>query len=397
MAGSLNIPAVKTLDLIGPDNAVKTMRDVGITSPLKDCGLSLVLGGCEVTLLDHVSGYSTFAQEGVHHQATGILSVEDANGNKLEEFQDQSQQVLDPQSVYELISILTDNASRQFTFGNSSQYLTLPDRVVAAKTGTTQNYHDGWTVGFTPSLVAGVWTGNNDGTLMKTDAVITAGPIWKQFMSQALQGTPAEDFPMPDGIQKVTVDALSGKLPGPYSTKTKEEIFASFAVPKDIDDSHVAAIDANGNKTIYTVLHSERPNNADWENPVIAWALGHGYQYPPGDSIPVVLPSSPQPNGNNTNTPKGNPPTVAISTPADGASVNINTPFILQASAPPDQGNHMTGVDLLIDGAFIQSATIAPYIFNINSQLSPGSHIFAVHAVDDKDNSADTSIQLKFK
>ncbi len=424
LAGSLNIPAVKTLALVGIDNAIQTMKDVGLTSPnltKERCGLTLVLGGCEVTLIDHTSGYSTFAAMGVHHQSTGILKIEDSSGKTIEEFQDNSKEVIDPQAVYELISIMTDNAARQFTFGSSSQNLTLPDRPVAAKTGTTQNFHDGWALGYTPSLVAGVWTGNNDGTLMKTDAVITAAPIWKAFMQQALQNTPAEAFPVPEGIQHVEVDKLSGKLPGPYTTETKNEVFASYSVPKEQDDLHLAVdvtevpqtqlpvedpnnpgafLDPSSapspmtTRRVYTFLHSERPDDPNWENPVIAWALAHGYSYPPAGSRPA--PNDNNPPTSSPTTPAGNPPTVRINSPSDGSQIN-SVPFVLQASAVPDQGNTITRVDLLIDGAFSQSVTNAPYNFTINTKLSAGSHTFAIHAVDDKNNSADISINLKFK
>lgn len=426
LAGSLNIPAVKTLSLIGPDNAIQTMRDVGITSPLKNCGLTLVLGGCEVNLLDHVEGYSTLATEGVHHPATGILKIEDSAGRTVEEYQDQPKSVIDPQSVYELISIMTDNASRQFIFGSSSKYLVLPDRPVAAKTGTTQNNRDGWTLGFTPSLAAGVWTGNNDGSFMNTDAVITAGPIWNEFMREATKTMPVEDFPVPDGIQHITVDALSGMLPGPYTTQTKDEVFASFSAPTAQDNMHqafdviqqvqmsptpsdqVTPFDPNNpqqtapspqtqtvtSRRVCTVLHSERPDDPNWENPVINWATSHsGYCYPPAGSVPVTTPSNPPPT---STVPQGNPPTVKIISPADGSTIN-SVPFILQANAVPDQGNQIVRVDLLIDGAIVDSRSAAPYSFSINQQLSSGQHTFAVHGVDDKNNSADDSIELKFK
>ncbi len=396
LAESLNIPAVKTLDLIGTDSAIKTMRAVGITSPLQDCGLSLVLGGCEVTLLDHVAGYATFATEGVRHPVTGILEVDDANGNILEQFKDQPQQVLDPQAVYELDSILTDNQSRLPTFGSAAQYLTLPDRPVAAKTGTTQNYRDGWTVGFTPSLAAGVWTGNNNGAVMTTDAVITAGPIWKQFMSQALAGTPPEAFPVPDGIKNVTVDALSGKLPGPYTQSTKSEVFASWSVPTQVDDTHVLVQSNQPGESpkVYTILHSEKPNDPNWEGPVQAWAEANGYPYPPVGST-IVSSSGNASSQPNSGTP-GNPPVVNIISPANGSEIT-QAPFTIQATAVPDQGNTITRVDLLIDGSTVQSSTTTPYNFIIQNLLSSGTHVIAIHAVDDRQNSTDQSIQLNFK
>src|SRR6185369_8773892 len=130
LAGSLNVPAVKTLALVGVDNATQTAHDLGITSPLADCGLSLVLGGCEVRLLDHVADYSVIANEGVKNQETPILKIQDKDGKTLEEFQSNPQTVLDPQDAYELISIMTDNNARSYIFGANSP-LILSDRVVA--------------------------------------------------------------------------------------------------------------------------------------------------------------------------------------------------------------------------------------------------------------------------
>ena len=424
LAGSLNIPAVKTLFLVGVDNAVKTMHDFGITSPLQDCGLSLTLGGCEVRLIDHVNGYATIATEGTHHQQAFILKVQDSNGNILEQYQDNSSNVLDPQAAYELINIMTDTQARVFTFGSTAQILTLPDRPVAAKTGTTQNFHDGWTLGFTPSLVAGVWAGNNDGTLMKQDAVIVAGPIWQQFMQQATAGTPSEAFTEPDGIQNVTVDAVSGKLPTQYTKETKNEVFASYAVPTAYDDVHVAVAVGNPQlcsgvvscpnpqTQVYTILHSERPDLPNWEDPVEAWALANGYTYPPqGSTIIGGTPvggsgsnnssgssngssGSGSSNGGGQTVNPGNPPVANIISPADGSTVL--QPFSLNASGTPDNGNTITRIDLLIDGVISSSSQSSPASFPI-SQLQPGQHTFAVHVVDDKGNTDDTSITLKVK
>ncbi len=442
LAGSLNIPSVKLLDLVGVNNAVQTMHDFGITAPLQNCGLSLVLGGCEVTLLDHVSGYATLASEGVHHPETGILKILDSTGNVLEQYQDHPQTVLDPQAAYEIISILTDNNARAFIFGAHSP-LYLPDHTTAAKTGTTQNYRDGWTLGFTPSLAAGVWVGNNDGSLLRqgADGVVVAGPIWHNFMEQALQGTPDEQFPVPQGIQNVTVDTVSGLLPNPYTPTTKQEVFASYSVPTQYDNVHVVVkIDkttglpptqfsnpADIVTKMYTVFHSRKPDNANWEGPVEAWAIAHGYQYPPpgavlenGEGGSSVSSGGPGSNsGNNTGTSSnnsptggtsggtpnetpgqtinvGNPPTVSILSPTDGSTVS-SMPITIQASAVPDAGNQITRVDLLVDGTFIQSVSSAPYTFTYNNTLSPGAHVFAIHAVDDKNNTADTSITLNIQ
>lgn len=399
MAGSLNVPAVKTLALIGVDNAVQTAHDLGITSPLQDCGLSLVLGGCEVRLLDHVAAYSVIANEGLKNAATPILKIQDKDGKTLEEYQNNPQPELDPQAAYELISIMTDNDARSFIFGANSP-LILPDRIVAAKTGTTNKWHDGWTLGFTPSLAAGVWAGNNDGTLLKkgADGVVVAAPIWHDFMQQALAGTPAENFNVPSGIQKVVVDEVSGKLPTDATPSTKTETFADYAVPTTYDDIHVkTAIDsatglpANNltpaDQIVYkinNILHSEMPQNPNWENPVQEWALAHGYSSPDQSGQGAASPSP---------VPAQSGPTVSILDPADGASIS-QTPF--QVTVNAISSSPIVRVDLSINGELYQSLTSQPYIFNINRALSEGSYTLAAHAVDSAGQSADTSSGFTF-
>ncbi len=398
LAGSLNVPAVKTLDLVGVDNAVQTAHSLGITSPLSDCGLSLVLGGCEVTLLDHVAAYSVFANGGIRNPATAILKVEDKNGNTLEQYQSHPQQILDPEANYELISILTDNGARSFVFGANSP-LTLPGRVAAAKTGTTQNWRDGWTMGFTPSLAAGVWAGNNDGELLKpgSDGVVVAAPIWHDFMVQALASTTPEDFPVPSGIQHVTVDSVSGLLPTDATPQTKTEVFASYSVPTQYDNVHQKiAIDSQTGQPAtnltppgqityqtYTVFHSERPSDPNWEQPVEAWALAHGYSYPPTTTL-AGLP---------TNTPSGNGPKLNILQPSEGGIIS-QLPF--QANISAVSNNSVARVDLYLDGQYLQSLSAAPFLFSIDKQLPDGPHTIAIRAVDNTGAVSDTSVQVTY-
>ncbi len=395
MAGSLNVPAVKTLALVGVENAVQTARDLGITSPLSNCGLSLVLGGCEIRLLDHVAAMSVIANSGVKNEKTPILKILDKNNNSIEEFSSHPQTVLDPQAAYEIASIMTDNDARSFIFGTNSP-LILSDRIVAAKTGTTQNWHDGWTLGYTPSLAAGVWAGNNDGTLLKkgADGVLVAAPIWHEFMAGALKNTPAEDFPAPSGIQHVVVDDVSGKLPTDVTPSTKNEVFADYAVPKDYDNVHVkvATDSATGQPAnsstpqeriiyqVFSVLHSEDRNNPAWENPVIEWALAHGYSYPPNDAQ-IIQPDNPSSEGIRVN----------IQSPADG-SVIYKTPFTVEVSASSNGG--IARVELSINGELYQNLTQEPFIFNVNKSLKDGDYVLAAKAFDKAGKSADTSITI---
>lgn len=239
LAGSLNIPAVRTLNAVGVDNVVATAKSLGITSPMKNCGLSLVLGGCEVKLMDHTIAMSVLANGGKASLDSPFIRIEDKNGKILEDSTGAPKQVVNPEAVYSLISIMTDDQSRQFIFGKDNP-LTLPDgRPVAAKTGTTQNWKDGWTMGFTPQLAVGVWTGNNDSSVMRAgaDGVFTAAPMWQKFMIEAHKNLPAKDFEVPSGIIQVAYDIYSNKPVTKDSKNVRMEPIAWYAIPKDIQIS----------------------------------------------------------------------------------------------------------------------------------------------------------------
>lgn len=395
LAGSLNISAVKTLALVGVQNAIDTAKDMGITSNINAdrCGLSLVLGGCEIKLIDHVSAMGVFANMGIRHEQTSILKVEDGQGNVLEEYTaNAGQEVIDPQVAYQIAHVMSDNDARAFVFGARSP-LILSGRPVAAKTGTTNEWRDGWTLGYTPSLVAGVWTGNNDHSKMRAgaDGVIVAAPIWNQFMTNALKGTPAESFNEPSGIQHVVVDAVSGKLPTEFTPATKSEVFSSFGLPKDFDDVHIGVkINKYNGKLatantppdaietkVFTVLHSERPNIPAWENPVRAFAIASGFESPPteeddgtGPTESVITFISPQDNELVTSLP---------------LTVKINT-FGVSANS----------VDLYVDGKLVGTSTSSPFTFQLN-ELSNGIHLLSATASLSDDTTTQNSIKINIQ
>lgn len=197
LAGSLNIPAVKTLSAAGLDDTIELAHRLGITT-LNDrqrYGLSLVLGGGEVKLLDMASGFSVFANDGKRNPSTPILKVLDFKGNTLESNQPQNIPVLNEQVARKINSILSDNTARVPIFGPRNK-LFIPGRTVAAKTGTTQEFRDAWTIGFTPYLSVGVWAGNNDNHPMRAgaDGSFVAAPIWNSFMTKAIQSLPDQQF-----------------------------------------------------------------------------------------------------------------------------------------------------------------------------------------------------------
>ena len=196
LAQSLNVPAVKVLVyLAGIGDSIKTAKDLGLTTLNPPYGASIVLGGWEVRLLEITSAYGVFAADGLKIPPVSILKIEDNNGNIIFENKKTPQRVLGTKETRILNSILSDNKARSPMFGsNSNLYISGYD--VAGKTGTTEEYKDAWTIGYSPSLVCGVWAGNNDGTVMaKKPAVTIAGHIWKNFMAQTLPLFPKQSFP----------------------------------------------------------------------------------------------------------------------------------------------------------------------------------------------------------
>ena len=239
LAGSLNVPAVRTLQAVGVDNVIQTAHDLGITSPMKNCGLSLVLGGCEVRLLDHTIAMSVIANGGKASLASPFIRIEDKHGKVLEDSTGAPQQVVNPEAIYSLISVMTDDPSRQYIFGRDNP-LNFPDgRPVAAKTGTTQNWKDGWAMGFTPQLAVGVWTGNNDSSVMRAgaDGVFTAAPMWQKFMIEAHKNLPPREFEVPSGIIQVAYDRNTNRPVTRDSNNVRMEPIAWYAIPKDIQVS----------------------------------------------------------------------------------------------------------------------------------------------------------------
>ncbi len=252
LAGSLNVPAVRTLATIGVEPVVKTAHDLGITSPLKNCGLSLVLGGCEIKLVDHVGAMAVIANGGKGTGATPFNRIEDKHGKVLEEYHEPTVQSVNPEAVYELTSIMTDNPSRAYVFGEKSP-LAFTDRPVACKTGTTQNWKDGWTLCYTPQIAVGVWAGNNDSSLMRAgaDGVFVAAPMQRRFMDAALAGQPAVDFPVPSGIVQIAYDPGSNRPATRTNKNTRLEPFPWYALPKE---AQVSAAPKSLNKGLLTPI-----------------------------------------------------------------------------------------------------------------------------------------------
>jgi len=221
LGSSLNVPAVETLERVGIPRLLQVAHAAGITTMYQAdrYGPALTLGGGEVTLLDLTSAYGTIAAGGVRHAPSAILSVTDTNGRALGAWAPPpARQVLGPRGprlAALMTDILADDSARWPEFGAGSA-LVLPDRPAAVKTGTTTDWHDNWTVGYTPDLVTGVWVGNADNTPMLHISGITgAAPIWHDVMAAALRPVVPRPFALPPGMVRETVCQGTGLPPTP--------------------------------------------------------------------------------------------------------------------------------------------------------------------------------------
>ncbi len=284
LAQSINVPAVKTLYLAGISESINLARNMGISS-LGDAnlyGLTLVLGGGEVSLLEMTSAYGVFATEGVRNPYVSILKVEDNKGNILEEFKPRPINVLDPEVARNISDILTDNVARTPLYGaNSIIYFGGKD--VAVKTGTTNDYKDAWTIGYTPNVVVGTWAGNNDNTPMakKVSGLIVA-PMWRAFMDEVLKVTPEERFTKPQREDSYELKpVLRGKWQGGISSVVNN---GGVEIPYNSVQETLSGgvhsilywLDKDNPRANSEVIPELDPQFERWEFPIRLWADTRG-------------------------------------------------------------------------------------------------------------------------
>ncbi len=227
LAQSLNIPSVKVLYLAGLNESIRLARDMGIESLNNrgDYGLTLVLGGGEVTPLDLTSAYGVFANKGIRNDTISIIEVKDKNGNTLEKSNLNPREVLPKEIALKISDILSDNVARAPAFGQTS-VLYFPTRDVAVKTGTTNDYRDAWIMGYTPNIAVGAWAGNNNNSPMeKRVAGYIVAPMWRAFMDKVLAKVPDEKFEEPliedkNQLKPVLRGVWQG---GEYATSTSNQ------------------------------------------------------------------------------------------------------------------------------------------------------------------------------
>ena len=247
LANSLNIPAVKMLKYNGVDAMIATASAMGIQtfdSPDR-YGLSLTLGGGEVTMLDMTEAFGVFANTGYRIPLQPILKVADSKGKVLEEYHPLKSPIFGtkviPEGVSFIISqILSDNGARSMEFGENSQ-LRIKNYLIPVKTGTTNDLRDNWTIGYTPAYVVAAWVGNNDNTPMSglASGITGAAPIWNKIMSYLVKNSVPESPQRPDNIVGKIVCSTSGLLPPPEGTPdrcpTRFEYFIKGTEPNRVD------------------------------------------------------------------------------------------------------------------------------------------------------------------
>ena len=290
LANSYNIPAIKALERVGIDALKEMAARLGITSLTRnDYGLSLTLGGGEVPLIELTGAFQAIANRGVLAPPTAILKITDSFGREIDPPRSQPRQVLREEHAYLMTNILADNQARAISFGpNSALRLSRP---AAAKTGTTNDYRDNWTIGYTPDIVAGVWVGNADNSpMLNVSGLAGAGPIWHNFMERAHAGVPVRDFIRPPNIIEREVCADSGAIPSEVCPERRKEIFFKDQPPlgPEHDIHQMIEIDrntglranefcrANVEKRYYRVYP---PDGREW-------ALAQGFEQPPEQYCP---------------------------------------------------------------------------------------------------------------
>lgn len=299
LAQSINVPAVKTLYLTGLSDSLQTAKNLGIKSliDVNQYGLTLVLGGGEVSLLDITTAYSVFANKGISNEYTGIIRIE-KNGNVIESFNATPKEVLSKQTALLITDVLSDNIARTPAFGSRSP-LYFEGQDVASKTGTTNDYKDAWIIGYTPKIAIGAWAGNNDNSSMeKKVAGFVVAPMWHEFVNEVLKKYPDEKFEEPKklplsemkpvfrgiwlGGQTYVIDKISKKLVTEY---TPEELREEVII-RDIH-SILYWVDKNNPQGLKPQYPENNPQFERWEYRISEWALENNFGTTTVNNIPT--------------------------------------------------------------------------------------------------------------
>ncbi len=415
---SRNIPAIKTYFLAGEqDQIIDLAEKMGITTLNKkhSYGYPLALGAGEIPLIEMVTAYGVFANNGKLPELTGIMKVENANGDVLEEWKPKEfEEVVDPQIAYLINSILS---GQEYSVGPR---LFVDGHVNAAKTGTSTKENkkeaggsdvrpsDAWTIGYTPSVVTGVWIGNSDGSGLgySANGYDAASPVFNAVMTKALEGKAAEPFPEPKGLKHVEVGKFSGKLPGPQTPASMivKEIFPNFAIPTEIENIYftvkldkitgLLATEFTPEEAVEDVTfqnYEPVANLLNWEQEIKDYYQGHGKE---GEIVRVGFPPTEYDNLHTAETAMAKP-TITIVDPVSQTALEPGR-FQVQVNASAPHGVKI--VEYYIDNEMKFSSLTAPYpgFLNIANYFKPGSkHLVVAKVIDELGYSAQSAIEIK--
>ncbi|MDO8504079.1 MAG: PBP1A family penicillin-binding protein [bacterium] len=401
LGNSVNTPAVKMLALIGIKDMMQTAFDLGIKTlePTKEnlerVGLSVTLGGGEVRLLEMTGAYGAFANGGRRFDPVAILKVEDQKGKALEEYKSgDGRKVLEAGEAFIISNILSDNNARADVFGTNSA-LVVPGRTVAAKTGTTNDRRDNWTVGWTPQVAVGVWVGNNDNSQIKQVAsgVSGAAPIWRQIIMAALSGKPNVSFEVPPSIVTAEVDSISGfRAHDGYPSRTEYFIKGTEAAGDDPVHTRLKVCKSEGKLATpsqvaggdyeekeFIALKEEDPTGPPnrWQEGILEWlgTQSDPRYHPPGDYCG-----------------SSNPVNVEFLTPKDKDQVNTND---FEVRVDPRSSTEIVQVEIELDSVLQATLTSAPWKMPLTA--SDGIHEIRAKAKDKNGNESDRKIHIGVK
>lgn len=406
LAQSRNVPAVQLLAMVGLPDALETGKRLGLITLDRNAdryGLTLVLGGGEVSLLDMTSVYGVFANEGVRNPVTGILEVADADGVVLEKYTENPIVVMDPNATRRLSSVLSDNIARTPLFGANS-FFYFGNRPVAGKTGTTNSNKDAWVFGYTPSIAVGVWSGNNDNTPMKKGSAIS-GPAWRTFMDYALTKLPydrpaaKESFTSAD--TPANYDSLAPVLRGAWAGGESffiDTISGKLATENTPIETKQEVVIPNPHNILYWVNPSNptgpRPVNPSslsqysrWEQSFQAWIQSHpglvpGFPVEPTSFDNVHIPS--------------NQPIITVVNPIPGVTLSPNNPITIQINTIVHYP--IKTIDWYLNDIFIGSSTTQSFSFvPANSGAIPGINQLRIVVTDTVYNKGEITNPILFQ
>ena len=375
LASSLNIPAVITLDHIGLRGLFELASRMGISTLVDPdrYDLSLALGGGEVSLLELTNAYAAIGNGGFRLEPYAILDVTDMQGEVLYTAPPPSKvRVLDERLAWLVSDMLSDNDARRLGFGPNS--ILRLDRPAAVKTGTTTNFHDNWTIGYTPDLVVGVWAGNTSYEPMReVNGLAGAAPVWHQFMRSVLTGQPPRPFERPTGLSQVEVCALSGLLPSEACPYRRMEWFIDGTQPSGQDTFYqLVTLDGFTGRLLSEDAPSERHVTRvvlDLPPQARPWAHAEGLTLL-SDLLNETGSSDPRVPGSPIDDP------LRLTSPAAGSVFRLSGTFRVEAQRIQLEAAATSGlqeVTLWVDGERLASLDGPPY--QAWWTLAPGSHL----------------------